>query len=294
MGRQFLYARTSTVEQFTQNQVLEVQAAGFQIEPYRIFQEEVSGKVPAMERKVFCQILDRMEPGDELVVTKLDRIGRDVMDVTATVRLLASRGIKVHCIALGGMDLTSPAGKMTMNVLAAVAEFERDLLVERTQAGLERAKAEGVELGRKKSYTPKQAEEIRVLVKDKKNWSIRKLAKHYGLSAGTVQRIVQQGGFKPRAHWKQEELAREFRELGLTIAELEKALSLPWGEVIRALGLDDSELDEAFETKVRRETSAIRKQCEAKLTAWAESEEAEDEAKYEAQMNDDWESSGDD
>ena len=57
-------------------------------------------------------------------------------------------GIRVYCLALGGVDLTSAAGKMTMQVLAAVAEFERDLLIERTQSGLEHAKAEGKPLGR--------------------------------------------------------------------------------------------------------------------------------------------------
>src|SRR3954451_9131203 len=89
------------------------------------------------------RLLDRLEPGDVLVVTKLDRLGRNVMDVGSTVAKLAELGVRVHCLALGGVDLTSSAGKLTMNVLNAVAEFERDLLVERTQAGLSRAKAEG-------------------------------------------------------------------------------------------------------------------------------------------------------
>lgn len=70
--------------------------------------------------------------GDVLVVTKLDRLGRNAIDVQQTVGMLEGKGIRVHCLALGGVDLTSPAGKMTMGVLAAVAEFERDLLIERT------------------------------------------------------------------------------------------------------------------------------------------------------------------
>jgi putative DNA-invertase from lambdoid prophage Rac len=65
------------------------------------------------------------------------------MDVRGTVDRLAKLGVKVHCLALGGVDLTSPSGKMTMQVLSAVAEFERDLLIERTNAGLARAKREG-------------------------------------------------------------------------------------------------------------------------------------------------------
>ena len=83
-----------------------------------------------------------------LVVTKLDRLGRNAIDVRQTVEQLAGRGVRVHCLALGGVDLTAPAAKMTMQVIAAVAEFERDLLVERTQVGLARAKGEGKTLGR--------------------------------------------------------------------------------------------------------------------------------------------------
>jgi putative DNA-invertase from lambdoid prophage Rac len=85
--------------------------------------------------------LTGLNTGDVLVVTKLDRLGRNAMDVRATVDLLAAFGVRVHCLALGGVGLTSPAGRMTMRVISAVAEFERDLLIERTQAGLHRAKA---------------------------------------------------------------------------------------------------------------------------------------------------------
>lgn len=197
MGRQFLYARVSTVDQFTLNQVQQVKDAGFHIEDHRIIQEEVSGKVPAQQRKGFSKLLERMEAGDTLVVTKLDRLGRDTSDVKSTVELLASLGIRVHCLQLGGTDLTSPAGKMTMTVLAAVAEFERDLLIERTQAGLARAKAEGKELGRKKSYTTEMASLIRSQAEDTSTWSIRKLAKHHGLSAAAVQRILKESLSSP-------------------------------------------------------------------------------------------------
>lgn len=73
------------------------------------------------------------------------------MDVRQTVEHLAANGIRVYCLALGGVELTSAAGNMTMQVLGAVAEFERDLLIERTQLGLKRAKAEGKKLSRPKA-----------------------------------------------------------------------------------------------------------------------------------------------
>jgi len=148
MSRTFLYARVSTVDQTTDNQILEVQQAGFAVEPNRVVTETVSGSTQAAERPGFAKLLERMEQGDVLLCTKLDRLGRNAMDVRSTIDTLAGRGIRVHCLALGGADLTSPAGRMTMQVLASVAEFERDLLIERTAAGLERAKAQGKKLGR--------------------------------------------------------------------------------------------------------------------------------------------------
>lgn len=148
MSRTFLYARVSTTDQTTENQILEVQSAGFAVEPSRVITETISGSTKAAERPGFAKLLERMEQGDVLLCTKLDRLGRNAMDVRGTIDTLAGRGIRVHCLALGGADLTSPAGRMTMQVLASVAEFERDLLIERTAAGLERAKAQGKKLGR--------------------------------------------------------------------------------------------------------------------------------------------------
>jgi putative DNA-invertase from lambdoid prophage Rac len=148
MSRVFAYCRVSTADQTTANQLLEIAAAGFAIEPYRAIEEVISGSVEAKQRSGWNRLVERLEQGDVLVVTKLDRLGRNAMDVRATVEDLAAKGIRVHCLALGGVDLTSPAGKMTMQVISAVAEFERDLLIERTQAGLQRAKADGKKLGR--------------------------------------------------------------------------------------------------------------------------------------------------
>ena len=103
---------------------------------------------PSRSRPDFQQLLNRLEQDDILIVTKLDRLGRDAIDVSSTVAKLAELGVRVHCLALGGVDLTSAAGRMTMGVINHVAQFERDLLIERTHAGLARAKADGSVLGR--------------------------------------------------------------------------------------------------------------------------------------------------
>lgn len=187
MSRTFAYCRVSTIDQTTDNQVHEIEGAGFAIDPKRIVVETVSGSVAAVERKGFSKLLDRMEAGDVLIVTKLDRLGRSALDVRGTIDRLAAEGIRVHCLALGGVDLTSAAGKMTMGVIAAVAEFERDLLIERTQAGLQRAKAAGKALGRPQALTIDQQKEI--IAARAKGVSLGVLAKQYSVSRAAVQRV---------------------------------------------------------------------------------------------------------
>ena len=187
MPRVFAYCRVSTVDQTTENQSLEIKAAGFAIEPRRLVEESISGSVAATERPGFTRLVDRMEPGDVLVVTKLDRLGRNAMDVRATVELLADSGVRVHCLALGGVDLTSPAGKMTMQVIAAVAEFERDLLIERTQAGIVRAKAAGKQFGRPPTLS---ADERAAVVQQLGTGaSVAELAREYKTTRQTIMRV---------------------------------------------------------------------------------------------------------
>jgi len=186
VSRVFAYCRVSTAEQNTDNQLQEIAAAGFAVQPARAIAETVSGSVPASERPGFGRLLDKLESGDVLVVTKLDRLGRNAMDVRATVEALTDLGVRVHCLALGGVDLTSAAGKMTMGVIAAVAEFERDLLVERTQTGLARAKAEGKALGRPSALSAAQVQEVgeRLVAGE----AIASIARALGTSRQTVMR----------------------------------------------------------------------------------------------------------
>ncbi|EFE7019727.1 recombinase family protein, partial [Escherichia coli] len=114
--------------------------------------------------------------------------GRDAIDVLQTVRVLSDRGIRVIVHQLGNTDLTSAAGKLLLSMLAAVAEMERDLLIERTQAGLTRAKAEGRKLGRPSKIAP----EARGAIVAKKNsgTSVSALAREYGVSRATIAAIV--------------------------------------------------------------------------------------------------------
>lgn len=187
MSRVFAYCRVSTLEQSTENQRREIEAAGFAVRPQRLVEEHISGSVAASERPGFARLLDRMENGDVLIVTKLDRLGRNAMDVRKTVEQLASSGIRVHCLALGGVDLTSPAGKMTMQVISAVAEFERDLLLERTHSGIARAKAAGKRFGRPPALNEEQQQAVIVHLKAGDN--ISAVARQFSTTRQTIHRI---------------------------------------------------------------------------------------------------------
>ena len=130
--------------------------------------------------------MDKLETGDVLIVTKLDRLGRNAIDVSSTVAKLEEMGIRVHCLALGGVDLTSSAGRLTMGVINAVAQLERDLLIERTQSGLARAKAQGKTLGRPAALTEEQRDEVRSLLAE--GSSVSSLAKQFHTSRQTIMR----------------------------------------------------------------------------------------------------------
>ena len=188
MSRVFAYLRCSTEEQVTDNQLREIEAAGFNIERRRVTAELISGSVPAAQRPGFAKLLDRLETGDVLVVSRLDRLGRSAMDVRTTVERLAELGVRVHCLALGGVDLTSAAGKMTMQVLGAVAEFERDLLIERTNAGIYRAKQEGKRFGRPACLSDEQKREAAARVRA--GMPVAQVARELRVSRQTVMRAA--------------------------------------------------------------------------------------------------------
>ncbi len=189
-SRTYGYSRVSTLDQTTENQRMELAAAGFEVPANRWFADEgVSGAVPAMQRPQFVRLVDRLEEGDTLVVSKLDRLGRDAGDVMATVKALAARSVRVYVLALGGSDLTSTAGKLFLTVLSGVAEMERDLLIERTKAGMERARSQGKTIGRPAKTTPAQ----RTVIRQELNGgaTVSGLAKVYNISRASVIAIRQ-------------------------------------------------------------------------------------------------------
>ena len=183
--RIFAYCRVSTTEQTTENQVIAIRQKGYEVIDSRIVSETVSGSVEAIKREKFKMLINhKMEKGDMLVVLKLDRLGRDNIDVQSTINLLTDKGIKVVCLDLPVADLSSAEGKLMLQMFSAFAEFERNRIRERTREGLERAKAEGRKLGRpvaKKTTLSVQAKKAEGL-------SQSKTAEELGLGIATVKR----------------------------------------------------------------------------------------------------------
>lgn len=185
--RVFAYCRVSTADQDTQNQVLEIKGAGFNVEEHRIITEIISGSVAAEKRPEFAKLLIRLDHHDVLIVTKLDRLGRDAINVRDTIEKLATRNIRVHCLALGGIDLTSAPGKMTMQVISAIAEFELDLIKERTRAGLKRARNSGKRFGRPPALNASQKTRALELLEAGAN--VSQVARELGTTRQTIIRV---------------------------------------------------------------------------------------------------------
>jgi Resolvase, N terminal domain len=150
MGHQLGYARVSTTDQQPQLQVDALKAAGC----YRVFTETASGA--RSDRPTLAQLLDQLRPGDTLVVWKLDRLGHSLRHLVDTVTGLAERGIGFRSLQ-EAIDTTTPGGKLVFHVFAALAEFERDLIRERTAAGPAAARARGRHGGRPSVLTGSQA-----------------------------------------------------------------------------------------------------------------------------------------
>lgn len=187
MSKVFGYMRVSQSSQTVENQKIELLASHMTITEW-YSDEGVSGNTPQMERKGFSEMRNAMYAGCTLVVSKLDRLGRNAYDVMGTVKQLKADGIKIVVLQLGQMDVTSPAGKMMLTMLAAVAEMEMDVLKERIHAGLTRAKAQGVVMGAPNKIAP---ETLEAMCSDKAaGATLDTIAERYGVARATAARTI--------------------------------------------------------------------------------------------------------
>jgi DNA invertase Pin-like site-specific DNA recombinase len=174
------YARISTIDQTLALQQDALTVAGCE----QLYTDTVSGSVT--ERPGLTQALSHLRPGDTLVVWRLDRLGRSLPHLIETIRELESRGIHFKSLQ-EQIDTTTSGGKLIFHVFGALAEFERDLIRERTHAGLAAARKRGRLFGRPHALTLKQVEQLQTLAQDERN-TVTEICETLGISRATYYR----------------------------------------------------------------------------------------------------------
>lgn len=173
------YARTSTTDQDAglEAQHRDLGAAGVE----RLFSEQVSS---VAQRPQLAAVLDFVRDGDVLVVTKLDRLARSMADLMDITRRLDAKGVSLRILAMN-LDTSTPTGKLMMNVLGSVAQFEREMMLERQREGIAKAKAAGKYRGRQATIDTAKIRELVALGIPK-----AKIAKQMGISRDSVYRAL--------------------------------------------------------------------------------------------------------
>lgn len=175
------YARVSTTDQRLDLQKEALRKAG--VHPDNLHEDYASGGAKAKRRGLKDAMMDARE-GDTFVVWKLDRFGRDVSELLSNLQKLESWGVGFRSLT-EGLDTTTAVGKLILHVMAAIAQFERDITRERTAAGMRSAAARGVRMGAKPKLTLKQKAEVERLLRNS-NLPTREIAKRFKVSPGTI------------------------------------------------------------------------------------------------------------
>jgi DNA invertase Pin-like site-specific DNA recombinase len=175
------YGRVSTDGQTLVSQDAQLQAAGCT----KVFAEKVSGA--KTDRVQLARLLKALTPGDQLVVTRLDRLARSTRDLLNILDQIGKVGATFKSLADAWADTTTPHGRLMLTVLGGLAEFERELIRARTAEGRERAKARGVHLGRPPALTPHQRREA--IARREAGESLVEIARSYNVSHPTISRL---------------------------------------------------------------------------------------------------------
>ena len=182
-GQRIGYARVSTQGQDLEQQRIALGQSGCQ----RIVEEKVSGA--KLDRPELSRLLDHFRPGDVLTVTRLDRLARSTTDLLHIAERLKEIGAGLKSLAEPWADTTSPAGLMVLTIFAGIADFERSLIGERTNAGREAAKARGVRFGPKPLLTPEQITHARRLIEEDLR-PVTEAARIVGVHRATLYRAL--------------------------------------------------------------------------------------------------------
>lgn len=177
------YARVSTDGQSVAAQVAQLRAAGAE----KVFREVASGA--KTDRRQLRRVLDQLDAGDVLMVTRLDRLTRSTRDLLNTVEAISGKQAGFRSLSDTWADTTTPHGRLMLTVLGGLAEFERDLIRARTVEGRSRAVARGVKLGRKPKLTAHQVKEA--IKRRDGGEPTREIARSYNVSHSTISRLCQ-------------------------------------------------------------------------------------------------------
>jgi len=185
---QFGYARVSTRDQNLAAQDAELMAAGCA----KVFKEKVSGA--KTDRPELAKVIRRLEPGDVLMVTRLDRLARSTRDLLNVIAAVSERGAGFKSLKDTWADTTTAHGRLMLTVLGGLAEFERELIRSRTGEGRKRAKDRGVKFGRPRKMTPHQRQEAiqRVAAGE----TMADVARTYNVDATTIGRLAASSPFE--------------------------------------------------------------------------------------------------
>ncbi|WP_333795085.1 recombinase family protein [Hyphomicrobium sp.] len=192
------YARTSTLEQVAgfEAQKRDLEAAGCE----KVFSERVSS---VAQREQLEAAIDYLRDGDSLVVTKLDRLARSMRDLLAIVDRIEAKGAGLRILNMN-LDTSTATGRLMLNVIGSVAEFERDMMLERQREGIAKAKAEGKFKGRKPTARAKAGEVEAMLAAGE---SPTVVAKKLGIGRSSVYRAMAERGLKRETAYKAEAAA---------------------------------------------------------------------------------------
>lgn len=182
------YARVSTLEQNLELQRDALERAGCE----RIYEDHASGA--STERPGWAQASDVLREGDTLVVWRLDRLGRSLKHLIDTINELDNRGVGFKSLT-ESIDTTTPGGRLVFHIFGALAEFERELIRERTRAGLAAARARGLKGGRPKKLTARQIASAQRLLEDRSH-TVTEVAEVFGVARSTLYRAL--SGMPPR------------------------------------------------------------------------------------------------
>jgi DNA invertase Pin-like site-specific DNA recombinase len=182
------YARVSTHNQNLDLQLDELKKAGCE----KVYQEQVSGMKE--KREELTKLKEQLRAGDIVVVWKLDRLGRSLKDLVQTVKDFEDMGVGLRSLT-ESIDTTSNTGKLIFHIFASLAEFERELIRERTFAGLSSARARGRIGGRPKKITPEKIIQMKEMHKDTKI-EISEMCKTFGIARNTLYKYLELNAFK--------------------------------------------------------------------------------------------------